>query len=282
MGSVRVVTDSTADLGAAAAEHDITVVPLTVSFGDQTYLDGVTIDSATFFSRLAQERERPTTSQPSPDLIARTYRRLLDEGAAGIVSVHVSSRLSGTCDSARHTADLLHAEGIAAPIAVVDSRQASLGMYFGVLAAARCAASGGDTEAVAEAAIDACTRTHVFLVADDLEYLRRGGRIGQAQRVLGTLLSVKPVITLQDGAVVALESPRTRRRAYERLAEWVRDLAPVEGVVVGQSSPELGDQLEAAVRHYYDGPLYRIWAGPTIGTHVGPGAAGLSVLRAAR
>jgi DegV family protein with EDD domain len=127
---------------------------------------------------------------------------------------------------------------------------------------------------------DALARTSVFFVADDLEYLRRGGRIGQAQRVVGTLLNVKPVITLREGAVISLETPRTRRRAYERLAELVRERAPVESVIVGQSSPDIGDQLEAAVRQVYDGPLSRMWAGPTIGAHVGPGAAGLAVLRA--
>jgi DegV family protein with EDD domain len=153
-------------------------------------------------------------------------------------------------------------------------------MHFGVLAASSAAREGADAGQVAAAARDALERSRVYLVADDLEYLRRGGRIGQAQRVVGTLLSVKPIITLRGGGVVALESPRTRRRAYERLAEYAREQAPLEGVIVGQSSPVLGDELEAAVCQAYAGPIHRMWAGPTIGTHVGPGAVGMALLRA--
>ncbi|MGH2516789.1 MAG: DegV family protein [Ktedonobacterales bacterium] len=282
MSTIRVVTDSTADLGSRAEEMDVAVVPLTVTFGNETYLDSIDIDARAFFERLAGGHIRPTTSQPAPDSFERTYRRLLGEGANGIVSIHVSAALSGTCDTARRVAADLRAMGVSVPIEVLDSRQASLGMHFGILAASHAARSGGDVVAVAEAARDALARTSIFLVAEDLDYLRRGGRIGQAQRVVGTLLNVKPIITLRDGVVLSLETPRTRRRAYERLAELVREHAPVESVIVGQSSPDIGDQLEAAVHHVFDGPIERMWAGPTIGTHVGPGAAGLAVLRAAR
>ncbi|HLJ80778.1 MAG TPA: DegV family protein, partial [Ktedonobacterales bacterium] len=282
MSTIRVVTDSTADLGPRADELGIAVVPLTVSFGDETFLDSVDLDARAFFERLASAnaRTRPTTSQPTPDMFERLYRRLLGEGADGIVSIHVSSVLSGTADTAQRIAADLLAMGVSVPIEVIDSRQASLGMHFGILAASRAAREGADMPTAIAAARDALARTSVFFVAEDLEYLRRGGRIGQAQRVVGTLLNVKPVITLRDGAVISLETPRTRRRAYERLAELVRERAPVESVIVGQSSPDIGDQLEAAVRRVYDGPLTRMWAGPTIGAHVGPGAAGLAVLRA--
>jgi DegV family protein with EDD domain len=277
MSGVHVVTDSTADLGPLAAEEGVAVVPLTVSFGDETFEDGVTLDSGAFFERLARSRQRPTTSQPAPGAFEACYRKLLDEGATAIVSIHLSSRLSGTYSTALGIAEALRAEG--ASIEVIDSRQASLGMDFAVLAAMRAAREGAEAARVAEVARDTAARSTIYLVADDLEYLQRGGRIGQAQRVVGTLLGVKPIISLRDGEVVALERPRTRRRAYERLAEFIREQAPVEGVIVGQSSPALGDELEAAVRAVYDGPLRRAWAGPTIGTHVGPGAAGLALLR---
>lgn len=278
MSGVRVVTDSTADLGPLAAEHGVGVVPLSVTFGDETFMDGVTIDSPTFFARLAEGLQRPTTSQPAPGAFETCFRRALAEGAEAVVSIQVSSRLSGTYTTALSVAEVLRAEG--AHIEVLDSGQASLGMHFGVLAASRAAREGADAKQVAAAARDALERSLVYLVADDLEYLRRGGRIGQAQRVVGTLLSVKPIITLRDGAVVALESPRTRRRAYERLAEYVHEQESVEAIIVGQSSPVLGDQLEAALRQIYSGPIQRMWAGPTIGTHVGPGAVGMALLRA--
>lgn len=280
MGSVCVVTDSASDLGAHAGEQGVAVVPLSVSFGDDTFEDGVTIDSRQFFQRLETSRVRPTTAQPTPGQIEAVYRQALAAGAAGLVGVHLGSKLSGTFSTARLVADQLRDEG--ARIELVDSGEASLGMWFGVLAAAQAARDGADLEATAAAARDALARTTIYVMVDDLDYLRRGGRIGQAQAAIGTLLSVKPIVSVRDGAVVSLDKPRTRRRAFERLAEYVRDSAPVEAVVVGQSSPALGDELEAAVRQVYDGPISRMWPGPTIGTHVGPGAAGLSVLRGKR
>ena len=282
MSTIRIVTDSTADLGPCADELGVAVVPLSVSFGDETFLDSVDMDARAFFERLASAHTRPTTSQPPPDSFERVYRRLLSEGADGIVSIHVSSALSGTVNTTQRVAADLRAMGVSVPIEVIDSRQASLGMHFGILAASRAARDGADVAAVAAAARDALARTSIFIVAEDLDYLRRGGRIGQAQRVVGTLLNVKPIMTLRDGAIVSLETPRTRRRAYERLAELARERAPIESMIVGQSSPDIGDQLEAVVRLVYDGPIRRMWAGPTIGTHVGPGAAGLAVLRAAQ
>lgn len=282
MGSTRIVTDSTADLGPIASEYGITVVPLTVTFGDETFEDGVTIEARTFFERLAHSHDRPTTSQPTPGAFEHAYRQLVNEGASGIVSIHISSKLSGTYSTAVRTAEMLRESGVTTPIEVIDSQQGSLGMHFGILAAAHAARDGADTPSAAAAARDALERTTLFLVADDLDYLQRGGRIGQAKRVVGTLLNVKPIISLREGAVVALENPRTRKRAYERIAEFVRDMAPVEGVIVGQSSQEVGDQLEEIVRQVYDGPIRRMWAGPAIGTHVGPGAVGLAALRARR
>lgn len=282
MGGVRVVTDSTADLGELATEYAITVVPLTVSFGDESFQDGVTIDTATFFRRLAESRVPPTTSQPTPDQFETAYRRLLADGATGLVSIHISSKLSGTYNTARAAAEHLRDDGTTARIEVIDSQSATLGMRYGLLAAARAAADGGDVSAVAAAARDAIARTDLYMIADDLGYLQRGGRIGQAQRVLGTLLNVKPIITLRDGAVVALESPRTRRRAYERVVAYMRTDLPIEYVTIGQTTPNLGDELEAAVRSVYDGPISRMWPGPTIGTHVGPGVSGLALLKAPR
>jgi DegV family protein with EDD domain len=276
MGGVRVVTDSTADLGSVAIDEGVAVVPLGVSFGDETFEDGVTIDPQTFFARLTHSHERPMTSQPTPGAFEACYRRLLGDGAEGIVSIHISARLSGTFSTAETVARALRDEG--ARIEVIDSRQASLSMDFGVQAAAKAARDGAEIGAVAAAARDALERSTIYLVADDLSYLQRGGRIGQAQRVVGTLLSVKPIISMRDGAVVALDRPRTRRRAYERLAEYLKEQGPAEALIVGQTSEEHGDELEAVLKQHYSGPLRRAWAGPTVGTHVGPGGAGVAVL----
>ncbi len=282
MGVTRIVTDSTADLDAElVAEHGIIVIPMLVHFGDEEHTDGVTIDSRTFFARMAASHTLPTTSQPTPGAIEAAYRRAL-AGADGLVAIHVSAKLSGTYSTATRVAAEIRQSGVMAPIEVIDSAQGSLGMQFALLAAARAARDGADVSTTAAIARDTLARTELFLVVDDLVYLERGGRIGAAKRVVGSLLNVKPLITLRDGAVVALESPRTRRRAYERIAENVRDMAPIESVIVGQTSEDVGDQLEAAVRAVYSGPIRRAWAGPTIGSHVGPGAAGVAMLRAHR
>ena len=280
MSAIRIVTDSTADLGDRATSWDVAVIPMQVNFGDETYEDGVTIDSETFYAKLATTRQLPTTSQPSPEAIASVYRSLIAEGAEGIVSIFISSHLSGTYNTATSVARMLREEGIETPIEVIDSLEATLGMHASIKAAVQAAREGKGVEATAAAAREALNRTQIFVIADDLHYLQRGGRIGAAQRVVGSLLNVKPIITLRDGVVTALENPRTRRRAYERVAEHVREMEPVELVIVGQSSPDLGDQLEAAVRQVYKGPIERIWAGPTIGTHIGPGASGIAVVRA--
>lgn len=280
MSMVRVVTDSTADLPPELiAETGVAVVPLTVSFGDVSYEDGVTIDSRTFFAKL-ERGGRSTTSQPAPQAFMDVYRRLAADGAQGIVSIQISAKLSGTYGAATRAAQTARDEGMTIPIEVIDSEQASLSMQFGVLAAVEAARAGKDMAAVVAIARDTLRRSTIYLVADDLGYLQRGGRIGQAQRVAGTLLNVKPIISLRDGAVVALDRPRTRRKAFERLAEYVRELEPVESLIVGQASEEVGDQLAEVIAQTYKGPTRRAWAGPTIGTHVGPGAAGIAVLRA--
>src|SRR5260221_4007662 len=278
---VRVMTDSTADLDPRlAAEHSVVIIPLSVSFGDDTFLDGVDLDSRAFFEKLVHGQTRPVTSQPSPDAFERAFRDAMTQDATGIVLVNVSSKLSGTYSTALGMVEQLRSSGFAMPIKVIDSRLASLAIQFGVLAAAEAARQGSDVRAVADVACDAVARTSIYLVADDLGYLQRGGRIGQAQWLAGTLLNVKPIITLREGAVVPLENPRTRRHAYERLAQLVREMAPVEALIVGPSRHERGDQLEAAIRREDNWPLRRALAGATIGSHVGPGAVGLAVLRA--
>ena len=282
MSAVHIITDSTADLGDEARELQVSVIPMIVSFGTDSYQDGVSIAPQTFYQRLAARRELPVTSQPSPQVIENAIRTALERNPSGIVMITLSSRLSGTYSTACQVVKQLQTDGLTTPIEVIDSKQGSIGMQYGILAAAQAARQQADIAAVAEAARDALARTTIFLIADDLGYLQRGGRIGQAQRLVGSLLQVKPLITLRDGVVVALESPRTRRRAYERAAECMQELAPLEAVTIGQTGPELGDQLEAEVRRFFPGPFRRMWAGPTIGTHVGPGAAGLAVLRATK
>ena len=181
---VRIVTDSTADLPAeGASELGITVVPLTVFFGDEAYLDGVDLDNASFYQKLAASKDLPRTSQPSPAAFEETYRRLIGEGAEAILSVHLSSKLSGTYQSACTARDTLADEGNTVPIEVIDSLSISVGMNYAIQNAARLARAGKSLAEIKTAVEDTLARTKILAVLDTLEYVRRGGRIGGASHV---------------------------------------------------------------------------------------------------
>lgn len=278
---VRIVTDSTADLPAEVAnELGITVVPLTVFFGDEAYLDGVELDNAAFYQKLEASKDLPRTSQPSPAVFAEAYRRLLDQGTQAILSIHVSSKLSGTYQSACAARNALAEEGNNVPLAIIDSLSVSVGMNHAVQQAARLANAGLGLDEIKASVEDALTRTRILAVLDTLEYVRRGGRIGGASALLGNMLSFKPIISLKDGEVIAVERPRTRSKAYARIAQLLSDMGPVETVTIAQSNDEVGQQLAEALREVYSGelPIYRL--GAALGTHTGPGTAAIALVRA--
>lgn len=278
---VRIVTDSTADLPAeAAGELGITVVPLTVFFGDEAYLDGVELDNAGFYRKLAASRDLPRTSQPSPAAFQEAYQRLIDEGAEAIVSIHLSSKLSGTYQSACTARDVLADEGSKVPVEVVDSLSISVGMNYAIQNAARQAREGKGLEEIKACVEDALARTKILAVLDTLEYVRRGGRIGGASAMLGNMLSFKPIVSLKDGEVVAVERPRTRTKAYARIAQLLSEMGPVEAVSIAESNDEVGQQLAEAVKEVYHGelPIYRL--GAVLGTHTGPGTAAIALVKA--
>ncbi|HEY7347520.1 MAG TPA: DegV family protein [Ktedonobacterales bacterium] len=270
--AVRVVTDSTADLSKdQAQELGICVVPLTVQFGEEVYRDGVDLESAEFFSKLATSKVTPTTAAPPSGLFEETYRQLIRDGADGILSVQLSSTLSATYNSAILGAEALKAQPV--PIEVVDSRSVSGGIGIPVRAAARAAREGkslAECKAIAE---DMLSRMHIYAVLDTLEFLQRGGRIGKARQLLGTLLNVKPMLTVKDGAVLPLENVRTRSRAHERIAQLLEKLGPIETVGIAESDEAIGQQLTTAIRTVYSGPIEYYRLGPVVGTHTGPGTS---------
>ena len=275
--SVRIVTDSTSDIPPAlAAEHGVTVVAQSVLFGDEELRDGVDIDADGFFARLDGAAELPTTSQASPGAFRDAYARLRDEGATGILSLHVSGKLSGTLDSARQGAQQV--EGV--PIELVDSRLATLALGIGVVAAAKAAAAGASLEQVRDAAADQFARTHVFFLVDTLEYLRRGGRVGRAQELVGGLLRVKPLLSLQDGEVVPVGRVRTKAKAVEELIARASALLPA--AQIGAMHAAAADDLEAVIgRLRALDPAAEIVSGqigPAIGVHTGPGMLGLAIV----
>jgi DegV family protein with EDD domain len=280
--TVRIVTDSTVDLPIEQAEAaGITVVPLTVFFGDDAFLDGIELDNAGFYDKLQASKDLPTTSQPSPAKFHEAYTRLINEGADGILSIHLSSKLSGTYQSAYNASQSLPDDVKKIPIEVVDSLSISAGMSRVVLNAAREARAGLALEEIKAHVLDELGRTRIFAVLDTLEYVRRGGRIGGAGALLGNMLSIKPIVSLKDGAVVPVERPRTRGKAYARIAELVADMAPVEAVSIAESSAEAGLQLAEALKATYAGEVLRYKLGAALGTHTGPGTVAVSVVRAA-
>ncbi len=276
--SVCVVTDSTADIPLETRrELGIHVVPLKVIFGDEEFVDGVTMQAPEFYSRLVDDNVFPTTSQPSPGEFIDVYTRLLDH-YDGIVSIHISAELSGTLDSA--TQARAQMEGAGEAIRIIDSRSASMGIGLVVLDAARAAQAGGDLDAVAKLAEDLIPRSGVIFLLDTLEYLRRGGRIGPASAFLGTLLRFRPLLHIDEGIVKPLARPRSRRKGIERIRAHMEAVGALHSAaVIAADDPVGAADLSKAIFDLVPGevPAMSI-IGPVIGAHAGPGLIGVAYL----
>ena len=278
---VAVVTDSSAYLpDGFAARHAVHVVPLHVLIDDRSGLDGVDIGPSEVADALAGRRT-VTTSRPNPDEFAAVYRRLLDEGADGIVSVHLSRELSGTWESARLAAQ----EVGVGQVRVVDSRTTVMGLGFAVLRAAATAVAGGSGAVVEDAAVAAAGRTTTFFVVETLEYLRRGGRIGSAAAFLGTALAVKPLLHVEDGRIVPLEKVRTTHRSVLRLVDLAATAASATGAAAvelavhhlgaHERAAELATLLDEQISPSSGCVVSEL--GAAIGAHTGPGVLGVVV-----
>lgn len=277
---VAIITDSTAYLPAGLAETmSVTVVPLHVVLDGVAGIEGVDVTPAEVAAALTGRRASVTTSQPSPGTFLAAYRAALDAGANAVVSVHISAELSGTVQAAR-----LAAHEVGPAVTVVDSRSTAMGLGFAVLAAAEVAAAGGDAEAAVASARATAERTTTMFYVDTLEYLRRGGRIGAAQKWLGTALAVKPLLHVADGQIVPLEKVRTTSRAIARLEELVVaaaggaevDLA-VQHLAAPQRATDLAQRLTARLAGVRTSYLSEV--GAVVGAHVGPGLLGVVIVR---
>jgi DegV family protein with EDD domain len=274
--AVRIVTDSTADIPPEQAQAlGITVVPLTVFFGDEAYLDGVELDNATFYRKLQASKVSPRTSQPPPGAFQEAFAKLINEGADAILSVHLSSKLSGTYQSAITGRDSLPDDMRKIPIEIVDSQSVSLGMSGAIMPAAEEAQKGVGLEEIKGHLLDRLSRSHILFALDTLEYLRRGGRIGSASALLGGMLSFKPILSLKNGEVVPVERPRTRSKAYERIAQLVGEMGPLEQLFVVTSDDEVGQQLTQTLRTTYQGKIASYKLGAVLGTYTGPSTGGV-------
>jgi DegV family protein with EDD domain len=276
--TIRIVTDSTADLPPELVEEfGITVIPLTVLWGDEELLDGVDVSSEQFFRRLVRESEIPTTAQPSAGAFRDVYENVILGGATGILSLHISGKLSGTLESARQGAD-----GFDTPIRHVDSGLVSLGLGAGVVEAARAIAAGCDLEQAQAVAEDTFRRTRIFFTLETLEYLRRGGRMSRGQEMVGTLLKVKPVISFEDGEVIPVGRIRTRQKAIEDVISRVSELRPLSYTFACHATTpdELSYVADRLVGIAPDATQLTSRLGPVLGVHGGPGVIGCGGVQA--
>ncbi|HEX6122187.1 MAG TPA: DegV family protein, partial [Ktedonobacterales bacterium] len=271
--SVRIVVDSTSDIPPERAKRlGIIVVPEIVLFGDEAFLDGVDLDGPAFYQKLATSRVMPTTSAPSPAQFEETYRQVIRDGATGVLSLHIASTFSATVSAASGAAELVTRE-TGVPIEVIDTGTVSGGFGLPAELVAQAARDGGSLADLKRRAVDLCQRAQVYAVLDTLEFLQRGGRIGRASALMGTLLNVKPLIAVREGQVVPVEKVRTRAKAQERLGELVARLGALEAAAVVESEAGAGEGLRAMVARHFAGPIETFALGPVVGTHAGPGAA---------
>lgn len=275
---IKLVTDSTAYLSEELVrQHDIRVVPLYVHFGETAFREGVDLSNGEFFARLKEAPVLPTTSQPSAGEFYQVFKELVDEGHE-IITLTISSRLSGTWNSAMAAKEMLPE----ADISVVDSLSTSIGLQLMIQAAIEAVAAGATRQEVVDQIEQAKQNMKVLFVVDTLEYLAKGGRIGNAKAFLGTLLKVKPILVLQDGAIEPCEQVRSKRKAQARMLELIEEhlgsqgpqakvaitnaLVPEEAHSLAQ---ELSERLCCAEPTVAD-------IGPVIGTHTGPGVIGVA------
>jgi DegV family protein with EDD domain len=282
MSKVAIVTDSTVNIPADYLKnYPIHIVPLQVIWGADTYRDSIDLQPVEFYARLKDAKTMPTTSQPSPAAFSETYRKLIAEGY-DILSVHISSRLSGTVDSATQARQNFPG----ASIAVLDSMTTSMAMGFPILAAARAAAQGATLQDCYTIAKENVAQTGVLFAVSTLEFLRRGGRIGGAAALLGTALNLKPILELCEGKIEAVERIRTMSKAQDRLLdlfeERVDGASSISIAALHASAPQEAQSLLQRARERFDiqtiSDAVISEVSPVLGTHTGPGCVGIAFM----
>ncbi len=279
--SIRIVTDSACDLPEeVVTDNNVRVVPLSIRFGDEEFIDREQLSTSEFWARCARQAELPETAAPAPGQFEAAYREIAADGADGIVVVSLSGAMSATMQSAelaaRSVTDVI-------PVRVVDSRSVTLGLGTIVLAAARLAATGATLDEVEAFARDRAARTHVFGALDTLDNLKKGGRIGNAKALLATALAIKPIIEVVDGQVEQGGKQRTRSKALKFLIEKVREYeGQISDLAVLHADCSDVDQFVDMLRTVYSGEIVVGEIGPVVGTHAGRGTIGVAFDVAAR
>ena len=275
--NIRIVTDSTNDLPAELVdEYDINVIPMYVNFGERSFQDGIDITRQDFYTQLPDSDPFPTTAAPGIDQFTAVYEELMAAGADEILSIHISASLSAVMDVAQKAAEKF----TAIPVTVFDSDQLSLGTGFQARKAAQAAGEGLSMQEILELLQDQSSRTHVFAALNTLEFLMRSGRMNSVMAGLGSLLQVKPILTMHAGTPGA-ERVRTKERAINRLLELASDLGTLEELaLVHTNAGEAADELWQKANHLHPAeasPL-SVDVTPVLGAHLGPGAVGFALI----
>jgi len=268
---IKIVTDSTADVPPGlAAELGITSVPLYVQFGGRSYKDRIDITEDEFYERLQTDSVHPTTAQPSPQDFAKAYDKLATD-ADGILSIHISDKMSGTISSARQGAKMMKKP---VPVEIVDSKYTSMAQGLVVVAAVRLAKTGGDLQSLAAAARGFVGDVHLLVLFDTLKYIARGGRIGRAKALLGSILNVKPLLSIKDGEFVPVGQVRSRAKGIERLFDLAKEAGHniAEATVIHSTTPDEAKSLADRISEFVSPDrIYVSRFGPVLGVHGGPG-----------
>jgi DegV family protein with EDD domain len=275
--TIRIVTDSTCDLPESLIrQHGITIVPLSIQIGTETFVDGIDISREAFYRGLPDYPSFPTTSTPSPGQFLQAYRRLVADGASQILSIHIAESLSATANSARLAAQEIEA----VPITVYDAGQITAGTGFAVLEAAEAAAAGRSMDEIIHQLQDLAQRSYVFAVGSTLAFLRRSGRVSLIRFALGTILSLKPFLKMHNGISQA-DPVRTYRRAMATMVQLASEQAPLERLaLVHTNDPERAEALRQEILDLTppDREVFSVQVTPVIGSHVGPGTVGLALV----
>jgi DegV family protein with EDD domain len=277
--TVKIVTDTLSDITSdLAMKLGITEVPLYVRFGEEVYRDRIDITSEDFYRRLINEPKLPSTTQPTPNDFAEVFKKLAKETDEILVIV-VSSKLSGTYQSATQAKDYVQGK---CRIEIVDSATVALAEGLIVIAAVNAVKAGANLDKALDLARKAISRSHLVAYFDTLKYLAKGGRIGKAKEFLGSMLSVKQILTVKDGEMSPLTRVHSLRSGLEFLMSVPTRYPNIEGLAVEHTTnPQEGDMLaESLAKIYPKVPIYRSIISPVVGTYSGPGALALSVLEA--
>jgi DegV family protein with EDD domain len=271
---VRVVTDSACDLPDDLIERDgIEVVPLTIRFGKEELVDRKELSTDEFWRRLAESDVLPETSAPSAGAFEAAFRRMIADGATGIICINLSSKLSATMQSAQVAAQAVQAD---CPVVVVDSLMVSMGLGSLCLTAARRAADGDSLDSIVANVTDRRNRSKLFGALDTLEFLKKGGRVGNARALLGSMLAIKPVLEVRDGEVEEAGKVRTRSKALRLLVDRVKQ-GPFENLaVLHGNAPDLDELLDLLEPLAPRDEIVVGQIGPVIGTHAGPRVIGVT------